>query len=73
MDFVHSEVPETNAGRPQRRGQESNLCLPESKSGATTNSCRLGEKMVASAPSSFRDRLIATGIAEKCPAGIEPA
>ena len=28
----------------KRRGQESNLCLPGSEPGATTNSCRLGVK-----------------------------
>ncbi|CAD71757.1 hypothetical protein RB803 [Rhodopirellula baltica SH 1] len=42
MDFVHSEVPETNAGRPQGRGQELNQWTPRSERGAATNNCYSG-------------------------------
>ncbi len=42
MDLVHSQVPETNTGRPQHRGQESNLRPSGSEPDATTSSCYPG-------------------------------
>jgi hypothetical protein len=47
MDFVHSEVPETNTGRPQHRRLESNQWTPRSERGAATNNCYSGVSLLS--------------------------